>query len=56
MALGFLSQNGFSKPVNFIENVLPTLLSGKTLAEAMIGTCSIGDTIIVGDPTFHFTE
>jgi len=56
MALGFLSQNGFSKPISFIENVLPKLLSGKTLAEAMIGTCSIGDTIIVGDPTFHFTE
>ena len=56
MALGLLSQNGFCTPVSFIENVLPKFLSGKTLAESMIGGCSIGDTIIVGDPTFHFTE
>jgi hypothetical protein len=56
MALGLLSQNGFRTPVNFIENALPKLLSGKTLAESMIGDCSIGDTIIVGDPTFHITE
>ena len=56
MALGLLSQNGFSMPVSFIENVLPNLFSGKTLAESMIGSCTIGDTIIIGDPTFHFTE
>lgn len=56
MVLGLFSQNGFSTPMSFIENVLPKLLSGKTLAESMIGECSIGDTIIVGDPTFHFTE
>jgi len=55
MALGMLSQNGFTTPVSFIENVMPELLSGKTLAEAMIGASSIGDTIIIGDPTFHFT-
>jgi hypothetical protein len=56
MALGLLSQNGCSTPVSFLENVLPKLFSGETLAESMIGTCSIGDTIIVGDPTFHFTD
>jgi hypothetical protein len=56
MVLGLLSQNGFSTPVSFIENALPKLLSGKTLAESMIGDYSIGDTIIVGDPTFHFIE
>lgn len=55
MALGLLSQNGFSEPVSFLENVMPELLSGKTLAEAMIGKATIGDTIIVGDPTFRFT-
>lgn len=55
MALGLLSQNGFSQPVSFIENVMPELLQGKTLAETMIGDDTIGDTIIVGDPTFHFT-
>ncbi|HVQ01560.1 MAG TPA: hypothetical protein VMT57_08600 [Candidatus Thermoplasmatota archaeon] len=54
MALGLLSQNGLSMPVSFLENVLPQLLSGKTLAESMVGSCTIGDTIIVGDPTFHF--
>lgn len=54
MALGLLSQNGFLEPVSFLENVMPKLLSGTTLAEAMIGTVSIGDTVIVGDPTFHY--
>ncbi|MCK5112572.1 MAG: hypothetical protein KAQ84_03425 [Thermoplasmatales archaeon] len=55
MALGLLSQNGFSYPVSFIENALPDLLEGKTLAESMIGDTSLGNTIIIGDPTFHFT-
>jgi hypothetical protein len=55
MALGLLSQNGFSTPVSFLENVVPELLTGKTLAEAMIGDTCIGDFIVVGDPTFHFT-
>jgi hypothetical protein len=34
---------------------MPKLLTGKTLAEAMIGDSTIGDTIIIGDPTFHFS-
>jgi hypothetical protein len=55
MALGLLSQNGFSIPVSFLDNVFPKLLTGRTLAEAMIGETYIGDFIIVGDPTFHFT-
>jgi hypothetical protein len=55
MALGLLSQNGFSAPVSFIENVMPELLEGTTLAEAMIGDTFISDTIIIGDPTFHFS-
>jgi hypothetical protein len=54
MALGLLSQNGFSTPVSFLENVFPELLQGKTLAEAMIGDTTIGDTVIIGDPPFHF--
>ena len=54
MALGLLSQNGFSTPVSFLENVFPKLLEGKSLAEAMIGSITIGDTIIIGDPTFQF--
>jgi len=56
MALGLLSQTGFPTSVSFIENVMPGLLQGKTLADAMIGQNTIGDTIIVGDPTFHFVE
>jgi hypothetical protein len=55
MALGMLSQNGYAQPVSFLENALPELLEGKTLAEAMLGDSCIGDTIIIGDPTFHFT-
>ncbi len=56
MALGLLSQNGFSTPVSFLENAMPELLTGKTLAESMIGDTTIGDTIIIGDPSFHFTN
>lgn len=55
MALGLLSQNGFSYEVSFIENALPDLLEGKTLAESMIGDTYVDNTIIIGDPTFHFT-
>jgi hypothetical protein len=55
MALGLLSQNGLPTPVSFLENAMPELLSGKTLAEAMIGDTTIGDTIIIGDPSFHYT-
>jgi len=54
MALGLLSQNGFSQPVSFLENVFSHLVHGTTLAEAMIGQTTIGDTIIIGDPTFSF--
>jgi hypothetical protein len=55
MALGLLSQNGYSSPVSFLETVMPDLLTGTPLAEAMIGDATIGDTIIVGDPTFHYS-
>jgi len=55
MALGLLSQNGFSTPVSFLENAMPELLSGKTIAEAMNGDITLGDIILIGDPTFHFT-
>ena len=55
MVLGLLSQNGFSYPVSFIENALPELLEGKTLAESMIGDISLGDNVVFGDPTFHYT-
>jgi hypothetical protein len=55
MVLGLLSQNGFSYPVSFIENALPGLAEGKTLAESMISHTYLGETIIVGDPTFHYT-
>ncbi len=54
MALGLLSQNGLSFKVSFIENAIPDLLNGKTVAESMIGDTYLGDTIIVGDPTFHY--
>ena len=56
MSLGLLSQNGFSYSVSFIENAIPGLFAGKTLAESMIGNTYIGDSIIIGDPTFHFTN
>jgi hypothetical protein len=55
MALGLLSQNGYSSPVSFLETVMPDLLKGIPLADAMIGDSTIGDTIIVGDPTFHYS-
>lgn len=54
MVLGLLSQNGLSIPVSFIENSLPDLSNGETVAELMIGNTCLGDTIIVGDPTFHY--
>ena len=54
MSLGLLSQNGFSYTVSFIENALPDLLEGATIAESMIGDTSLGNTIIIGDPSFHF--
>ena len=41
-------------PVSFIENSLPEILNGKTVAESVIGETSLGDTIIIGDPTFHY--
>jgi hypothetical protein len=56
MVLGLLSQNGFSYPVSFIENSLPGLFEGKTLAESMIGQTCLGENIIIGDPTFHFVN
>jgi hypothetical protein len=56
MALGLLSQSGFLYSVSFIENAIPGLFAGKTLAESMIGQIYIGDSIIIGDPTFHFTN
>ena len=56
MVLGLLSQNGFSYPVSFIENAVPDLLDGATLAESMIGYTYVGDNVLVyGDPTFHYT-
>jgi hypothetical protein len=54
MALGMLSQTGFTHPVSFLENIFPKLLQGTPLADAMVGASSIGDFIIVGDPTVHF--
>jgi hypothetical protein len=54
MALGLLSQQGSTASVSFIDHVLPDLCKGKTLAEAMIGDPFFTETIIVGDPTFHF--
>ena len=56
MALGLLSQNGFSYPVSFIENAIPGLFEGKTLSESMIGQTCLGENIIIGDPTFHFID
>jgi len=54
MVLGLLSQSGFSYPVSFIENTLPDLIEGKTLAESMIGDTYLDATVIIGDPTFQY--
>jgi hypothetical protein len=54
MALGLLSQNGYAYNVSFIENVIPKLAMGNTLAESMIGTNTTGDINIFGDPTLQF--
>jgi hypothetical protein len=54
MALGLLSQQGFSYPVSFIEHVIPDLCEGKTLAESVLGDTFVDTTILIGDPTFHF--
>jgi len=55
MVLGLLSQNGFSYPVSFIENAVPGLADGETLAESMVSHTYLGDTVVVGDPTFHYS-
>ncbi len=56
MVLGLLSQNGFSYSVSFIENAVPDLIDGATLAESMIGNIFVGDNAVVfGDPTFHYS-
>ena len=55
MALGLLSQQGFSYPVSFIEHVIPDLCEGKTLAESIIGDTFVDNTILIGDPTFQYT-
>jgi len=54
MALGLLSQNGLETKVSFVENTLPDLVIGKTIAESVIGNIYI-DCIIFGDPTFHYS-
>jgi hypothetical protein len=55
MVCGLLSQNGFSYSVSFVENAVPDLLNGATLAESMIGDVFVGDNAVVfGDPTFHY--
>ncbi|MDH7506909.1 MAG: hypothetical protein QHH15_03875 [Candidatus Thermoplasmatota archaeon] len=54
MVLGLLSQNGYTYNVSFIENIIPDLAKGKTLAESMIGKTIVGNVNIFGDPTFSF--
>ncbi len=62
MVLGFPGQTaGSISPggpyKNFIVNALPDLITGKTLAESMIGKTYYysGDQTVYGDPTFHFS-
>ena len=55
MVLGLLSQTGYSYSVSFVENAIPDLVGGKTLAESMIGDIYLGDNIVIGDPTFHYS-
>ena len=56
MALGLLSQNGYLETVSFVENVVPVLLKGNTVAESIIGQTFTGDFVLYGDPSFHFTN
>jgi hypothetical protein len=53
MFLGLLTQNSKYFHTNFIENTMPEILEGLTVAEAMIGDFSLGDVVLYGDPTFH---
>ena len=54
MVLGYPFQGGYSYSVSFVENAIPDLINGSTIAESMIGDiCS--SVTIYGDPTFHFT-
>lgn len=55
LILGLLSQSGYSYPVNFIDNAVPKIMDGKTLAEAMLQGTYVDSLVIYGDPTFHFT-
>jgi hypothetical protein len=55
MVLGLLSQTGYPYSVCFVENAISDLIGGKTLAESMMGDIYLGDNIVIGDPTFHFT-
>jgi len=56
MLLGFLSQSGYSYPINFIKNAVPDLTGGNTLADSMIGHNYGGDgQTFVGDPTFYYS-
>lgn len=56
MVLGKLYQTEYNPyTVSFITNVIPDLVSGMTLADAMIGKIFNGDCqTVIGDPTFDF--
>ena len=54
MFLGLLTQNNDYFQTNFIENTMPELFKGGTVAESMIGDFWLGDVVVYGDPTFHF--
>ena len=49
----FITALQFLTNITVSKNLKP---GEKTLAESMIGQTYIGDTIIIGDPTFHFTN
>lgn len=53
MFLGLLTQNNDYFKTNFIENTMPELFNGKTVADSMIGDFWLGDVVVYGDPTFH---
>jgi hypothetical protein len=56
MMLGLLCQSGYPYPISFIEQAVPDLTSGETLADSMIGNVYVGDCqTVVGDPTFYYS-
>ena len=56
MILGLLSQQGSQNSTNIIESTIPMVIEGKNVAESFNGNIFLDNIIIIGDPTFHFSQ